>query len=62
MGEIGFQELIIIGLLVLVFFGPKKLPELGTGLGKAIRDFKRAVKGTDSVGATESPVSSKSEL
>jgi len=41
--ELGFQELLVIGILLLVFFGPKKLPELGSGLGTAIRDFKRAL-------------------
>ena len=35
--------LIIIGVIALLIFGPKKLPELGAGLGKAIRDFKGAV-------------------
>ena len=37
----GFQELIIILVIALVFFGGKKLPEIGSGLGKAIREFKR---------------------
>jgi sec-independent protein translocase protein TatA len=38
---LGFQELIIILVIALVFFGGKKLPEVGSGLGKAIREFKR---------------------
>jgi sec-independent protein translocase protein TatA len=37
----GFQELIIVLVIALVFFGGKKLPEVGSGLGKAIREFKR---------------------
>ncbi len=38
--------LIILGI-ALVIFGPGKLPELGAGLGKAIRDFKKALSETD---------------
>ena len=38
----GTTELLIILLVVLVLFGSKKLPEIGAGLGRAIRNFKRA--------------------
>ncbi|MBQ7585301.1 MAG: twin-arginine translocase TatA/TatE family subunit [Desulfovibrionaceae bacterium] len=41
-GPIGPTELILILLVVLVLFGSKKLPEIGAGLGRAIRNFKRA--------------------
>ncbi|MBQ7738583.1 MAG: twin-arginine translocase TatA/TatE family subunit [Desulfovibrionaceae bacterium] len=41
-GPIGPTELIIILLVVLVLFGSKKLPEIGSGLGRAIRNFRRA--------------------
>jgi len=44
MGQLGLPELIIIGVIALLVFGPKKLPELGSGLGKAIKDFKGAMK------------------
>ena len=44
MGSLGPAELIIIALIALLIFGPKKLPDLGAGLGKAIRDFKGAIK------------------
>jgi sec-independent protein translocase protein TatA len=40
---LGLPEMIIIGIIALLIFGPKKLPELGSGLGKAIRDFKGAM-------------------
>jgi sec-independent protein translocase protein TatA len=40
-------ELLIILLLVVLFLGTKKLPQLGEGLGKAIRNFKQAASGTD---------------
>jgi sec-independent protein translocase protein TatA len=43
MGQLGFPELIIIAVIALLVFGPKKLPELGSGLGKAIHDFKKAI-------------------
>jgi len=43
MGALGVPELIIIGIIALLIFGPKKLPDLGSGLGKAIRDFKTAI-------------------
>jgi sec-independent protein translocase protein TatA len=39
---LGVQELIVIFLIVMVLFGAKKLPEIGKGLGKGIREFKRA--------------------
>ena len=43
MGSLGLPELIIIGIIALLIFGPKKLPDLGAGLGKAIKDFKGAL-------------------
>ncbi len=43
MGQLGLPELIIIGVIALLIFGPKKIPDLGAGLGKAIRDFKGAL-------------------
>ena len=42
MGTLGVQEMIIIFLVALVLFGPKKLPELGRTIGKAITEFRRA--------------------
>ncbi len=41
---LGSQELIIILAIVFLIFGAKRLPELGSGLGKAIRNFKGGVK------------------
>jgi len=43
-GGLGMPELIIIGIIVLIIFGAGKLPEIGSGVGKAIRGFKDAVK------------------
>lgn len=44
MGAPGVWEVIIILVVVLVIFGPKRLPEMGRSLGKAIREFKSAGK------------------
>ena len=41
-GSIGMPELIIIFVIALIIFGPRKLPELGRSLGKSISEFKRA--------------------
>src|SRR5512132_2746285 len=41
-GSIGMQELIVIFVIALIIFGPRKLPELGKSLGKSIAEFKRA--------------------
>jgi len=42
MGPIGMQEMVVIFLVALVLFGPKKLPELGKTLAKALTEFRRA--------------------
>lgn len=42
MGNLGFQELLIIGVVVLVLFGGRKIPEFMRGLGKGIREFNDA--------------------
>ena len=50
MGNLGFTEMLLIGVALLIFFGPSKLPELGKALGKGIQEFKKAGRElTDSV-------------
>jgi sec-independent protein translocase protein TatA len=47
MGNIGATELILIVLVIVVFFGAKKIPEIAQGLGKGIREFKKAAREID---------------
>ena len=46
-GGIGFQEVLLIALVVLLFFGGKKIPELMNGLGKGVRSFKEGLNDKD---------------
>ena len=46
-GGIGFQEVLLIALVVLLFFGGKKIPELMKGLGKGVRSFKEGLNDKD---------------
>jgi sec-independent protein translocase protein TatA len=57
MGEGLFQpmHLLVIFLIALVVFGPKKLPELGKGLGEAIRGFKDSFKAGEATSPTQPP-------
>ena len=62
MGSIGWQELLIVLLIVLVVFGAGRLPQIGEGLGKAIRNLKRSLKSDDDIEVTpkEKQVETKS--
>lgn len=44
---LGVPELMVILVIALVIFGPSKLPQIGSGLGKAIRDFKKGVSSNE---------------
>ena len=46
-GNIGWQGAIIILIVLLVIFGPKRLPEMGRSLGKGMREFKDSITGKD---------------
>jgi sec-independent protein translocase protein TatA len=50
---LGIQELLIILVIALVLFGPGKLPQIGSGLGKAIRDFKKGLSGDATEGDSQ---------
>jgi sec-independent protein translocase protein TatA len=59
---LGTQELIIIFLIILVLFGASRLPEIGRGLGKAIKNFKKATSEPDEIDVTpKKPVEKKEE-
>lgn len=45
--RIGMTELVIIVALILLFFGGKRLPEMGKGIGEGIKNFKKSLKGGD---------------
>lgn len=47
LGGIGMQEVLLIALIVLLFFGGRKIPELMKGLGKGVRSFKEGMKEMD---------------
>lgn len=55
------QEMLVILLVVLVLFGAKKLPEIGGGLGRAIRNFKKATSEPDEIDITPRTESKKTE-
>lgn len=42
---LGVPELLVILIIGLIFFGPGKLPDIGTALGKSMREFKQAING-----------------
>lgn len=59
-GSFGWMELLLILIIVLIIFGAGKLPQLGEGLGKAIKGFKKAVHEPEPVEATAMPVPEQS--
>ena len=49
---LGITELLVLMIIVLIVFGASRLPEIGSGLGKAIRGFKESVTGKDAIDVT----------
>ncbi len=49
---LGFPELLVILVIVVVLFGARRLPEIGSGLGKAIKGFRTGVSGDDEIDVT----------
>ena len=47
MGNLGIGEILIIVLILVIFFGGKKIPEIAQGLGKGIREFRKAAREVD---------------
>lgn len=52
---IGTTEILILMVIVVVIFGARRLPELGSGMGKAIKNFKAGVSGKDEIDVTPKP-------
>lgn len=48
---IGFSEMLVLAIIALLVFGPKRLPEIGSAVGKGMREFKDAVNGTSAAAA-----------
>jgi sec-independent protein translocase protein TatA len=55
MPEIGITGLIVILLVALIVFGPKRLPEMGRSLGRGMREFKDSISGKDDKPELQSP-------
>ncbi len=49
MGSIGFTEVLLIFLVILLLFGAKKLPEVARGMGQALREFRKAAREVEDV-------------
>jgi sec-independent protein translocase protein TatA len=61
-GSLGLPELVIILIIVVVVFGATKLPQLGDGLGRAIKNFKRAVNAQSEIDVSPGAKDKKGEL
>ncbi len=57
-GRIGFPELLLILVIVLIFFGGRRIPEIARGLGEGIRQFKEGMQGSDKP-ASDKPTEEK---
>ena len=60
-GGLGFQEILLIALVVLLFFGGKKIPEMMKGLGKGVKSFKEGMKEVENEIKTVTPEDEKKE-
>lgn len=60
-GGLGFQEILLIALVVLLFFGGKKIPEMMKGLGKGVKAFKDGMKEVESDVKVEATEETKNE-
>ena len=60
-GSFGWMELLLILIIVLIIFGAGKIPQLGEGLGKAIKGFKKSVAEADALDVTPNPEESASQ-
>jgi sec-independent protein translocase protein TatA len=49
---LGTQDILLIGIIVVVLFGATKLPQLGSGIGQAIKNFKKGISEADEIDVT----------
>jgi len=59
LGNLGFTEIAILLLILVLFFGAKRIPEIGASIGKGIKEFKKGLK---DVSAEEPPAPSDSSI
>jgi sec-independent protein translocase protein TatA len=59
LGGVGMQEILVIGVFILIFFGAKRIPEFMRGLGKGAREFKEGINGVKKDFEGEEEVSKK---
>jgi sec-independent protein translocase protein TatA len=57
----GTQDLILIGIIVVVLFGATRLPQIGSGIGQAIKNFKKGVSEAEEIEATKKTAPKKEE-
>jgi len=57
----GTQDIFLIGIIVVVLFGATRLPQLGSGVGQAIRNFKKGIAEADAIDVTPKKDTSKKE-
>lgn len=58
---IGFQEIVIIAIIILLLFGGKKIPELMKGIGRGVKNFKDGLNGVDDDGSKSSDSPNKED-
>jgi len=58
---LGTQDIILIGIIVVVLFGATRIPQIGSGIGQAIRNFKKSINEPDTIDVTPTKDSSKKQ-
>jgi sec-independent protein translocase protein TatA len=58
---LGTQDILLIGIIVVVLFGATRLPQLGSGIGQAIKNFKKGVAEADEIDVTPKKPGTKKE-
>jgi sec-independent protein translocase protein TatA len=59
---LGTQDILLIGVIVVVLFGATRLPQLGSGIGQAIRNFKKGVAEADEIDVTPKKAGPQKEI